>query len=126
MSLGKANATAGTTYYPLKFVNKSKASCTLTGYPGVSAINNSGKEIGNAAKRSGGKYRTVTIKPGKQQSSSVGIIDTGNFTAARCKPVTATGMKIIPPNQSKALVIGKSFKTCSSKQSTSLVVKPIK
>src|ERR1700760_3553398 len=98
VSLGKANATAGTTYFPLKFVNKSKASCTLTGYPGVSAINNSGQQIGNAAKRSGAKYRTVTIKPGKQQSASVGIVDTGNFKAARCKPVTATGMKIIPPN----------------------------
>ena len=65
MSLGKANHTAGTTFYPLKFVNKSKSSCTLRGYPGVSAVGKKGKQIGNAAKRIPSKYRTVTLGPGQ-------------------------------------------------------------
>ena len=126
VSLGRANATAGTVFYPLKFVNKSKASCTLRGYPGVSAVTKSGKQIGKPARRSGGKFRTVTLAPGKQQSSSVGIVDTGNFSAARCKPVTAAGMKVFPPNQGTAVTLKKKFSTCSSKASVSLQVRPVK
>jgi hypothetical protein len=126
VTLGKPNATAGTTFFPLKFVNTSKSSCTLRGYPGVSAVTSTGKQIGNAAQRSGGKVRTLTIKPGKQQSSSVGIVDTGNFSASKCKPVTAAGMKVFPPNASTSVIIKKKFSTCSSKSSTSLVVKPVK
>jgi hypothetical protein len=126
VSLGRANATAGTVFYPLKFVNKSKTSCTLRGYPGVSAVTKGGKQIGNAAKRIQSKFRTVTLAPGKQQSSSVGIIDTGNFSKARCKPVNAAGLKVFPPNQGKAVTLKKKFSTCSSKASTSLTVRPVK
>jgi len=126
ISLGPANGTAGTTFYPLKFVNTSKTSCTLTGYPGVSAVTSSGKQIGNSASRSGGKFRTVTLAPGKQQSSSIGIVDTGNFSPSACAPVTAAGLKIFPPNQSKSVTIKKKFSTCSSTSTTSLSVKPIK
>src|SRR6202020_2832670 len=94
VSLGPANGTAGTTFYPLKFVNTSKTSCTMSGYPGVSAVTSSGKQIGNAAKRIQTKFRTVTLAPGKQQSASIGIVETGNFPAASCKPVTAAGLKV--------------------------------
>jgi hypothetical protein len=126
VSLGKANATAGTAFYPLKFVNMSRTSCTLRGYPGVSAVTSSGQQIGNPAKRSGSKYRTVTLAPGKQQSASIGIVDTGNFPQAACKPGTAAGLRVIPPNQGQAVTIKKKFSTCSSTASTSLTVKPVK
>jgi hypothetical protein len=126
ISLGPANGTAGTTFYPLKFVNTSKTSCTLTGYPGVSAVTGSGKQIGNPASRVSSKFKTVTLAPGKQQSSSIGIVDTGNFSASDCAPVTAAGLKIIPPNQSQSVTIKKKFSTCSSTSTTSLSVRPIK
>jgi hypothetical protein len=128
ISLGPANGTAGTTFYPLKFVNKSKASCTLTGYPGVSAVTSSGKQIGNPAQRVSSKFKTVTLAPGKQQSSSIGIVDTGNFSPSSCAPVTAAGLKIFPPNQSQSVTIKKKFSTCSSTSTstTSLSVRPIK
>ena len=127
VSLGKANHTAGTTFYPLKFVNKSKSSCTLRGYPGVSAVGKKGKQIGNAAKRIPSKYRTVTLAPGKQQSSSVGIVETGNFSKARLQAGEGgSGMKVFPPNAPTAVRLKKKFSTCSSKASTSLVVRPVK
>ena len=99
MSLGPANGTAGTTFYPLQFLNTGKTSCTLSGYPGVSAVTSSGKQIGNPASRNNAKFQTVTLAPGKQQSASVGIVDTGNFYPSTCAPVTAAGLKIFPPNQ---------------------------
>lgn len=126
VSLGPANGTAGTTFYPLKFVNTSKTSCTLRGYPGVSAVTSSGQQIGNPASRINATFRTVTLAPGKQQSASIGIVDTGNFSPASCKPVTAAGLKIIPPNQSQSVTLKKTFSTCSSTATTSLRVRPVK
>jgi hypothetical protein len=126
VKLGRANATAGTVFYPLKFVNKSTVACTLRGYPGVSAVGRRGRQIGKPARRIPSRFRTVTVRPGKQQSSSVGIIDTGVFSKARCKPVTASGMKVFPPNASRAVVLKKKFSTCSSKASISLEVRPVK
>jgi hypothetical protein len=126
VSLGAGNATAGTTFYPVKFVNKSKRTCTLRGYPGVSAVTSTGKQIGNSASRVSSPFATVTLAPGKARSASVGIVDTGNFSAASCKPVTAAGLRIIPPNQGASVIIKKKFSTCSSAAATSLTVRPVK
>ena len=126
VSLGPANGTAGTTYYPLKFVNQSKTTCTLRGYPGVSAVTSSGQQIGNSASRVQSKFVTVALAPGTQQSASIGIVETGNFSASQCQPVTAAGLKVFPPNQGKSLTLKKSFSTCSSTATTSLRVTAIK
>jgi Protein of unknown function (DUF4232) len=126
VSLGPANGTAGTTFYPLQFLNAGTTSCTLKGYPGVSAVTSSGQQIGNPASRNSAKFQTVTLAPGKQRSASVGIVDTGNFSPTTCAPVTAAGMKIFPPNQSKPVTLKKKFSTCSSTTTTSLQVGPVK
>lgn len=126
VTLGPPNATAGTTFYPLKFVNKSKTTCTLRGYPGVSAVTSAGRQIGNSAKRIHASFRTVTLAPGKQQSASVGIIDTGNYRRSACKPVTAAGLKVFPPNARTAVTVKKRFSTCSSKTISTLEVRPVK
>ena len=49
VSLGPANGAAGTVFYPINFVNTGKLGCTLRGYPGVSAVTSSGKQIGSPA-----------------------------------------------------------------------------
>jgi Protein of unknown function (DUF4232) len=125
VSLGPPNGAAGTTFYPLQFVNTGKTSCILRGYPGVSAVTSSGKQIGNAASRVSSKFATVTLAPGKQQNATIGIVDTGNFSPATCAPVTAAGLKIFPPNQSKSVTLKKTFSTCSSTTTTSLTVRPV-
>ena len=125
VSLGQANGAAGTVFYPLKFVNKSKVGCTLRGYPGVSAVTRSGKQIGRPASRISTSYKTVTLLPGKAQSAVVGIVETGNFSPSQCAPVRAAGLKVFPPNQSKAVTIKKTFSTCSSTTVISLTVRPI-
>ncbi len=126
VSLGPANGAAGTTFYPLKFVNTGTTSCTLTGYPGVSAVTGGGKQIGSPASRNNTKFQTVTLAPGKSRSATVGIVDTGNFSATSCAPVTAAGLKIIPPNQSASVTLKKKFSTCSSTSTSSLTVTPVK
>jgi hypothetical protein len=102
------------------------ASCTLRGYPGVLAATKSGTEIGDPATRSRATFATETLAPGKQSNASVGIVDTGNFSASSCKPVTATGLKIFPPNQSRSVTLQNKFSACSSTTTTSLTITPIK
>ena len=125
VSLGPANGAAGTVFYPLNFANTSKLACTLRGYPGVSAVTSSGKQIGSPASQISTSYKTVTVLPGKTQSAPVGIVETGNFDPSQCAPVTAAGLKVFPPGQSKAVTIKKSFSTCSSTGVISLTVRPV-
>jgi Protein of unknown function (DUF4232) len=125
VSLGPANGTAGTTFYPLKFMNTGKLGCTLRGYPGVSAVTGSGKQIGSPASQISSSYRTVTLLAGKSASAQVGIVETGNFSSSQCAPVTAAGLKVFPPGQGKAVTIKKSFSTCSSTTVISLTVRPV-
>jgi Protein of unknown function (DUF4232) len=125
VSLGPANGAAGTVFYPLTFVNTGKLGCTLRGYPGVSAVTGSGKQIGSPASRIPLSYKTVTLLPGKAQSAVIGIVETGNFSQSQCAPVTAAGLKVFPPNQNKAVTIKKTFSTCSSTNVISLTVRPV-
>jgi hypothetical protein len=125
VSLGPANGTAGTVFYPLNFLNTSKLGCTLRGYPGVTAVTGSGNRIGSPASQIPSSFKAVTLLPGKTQSALVGIVETGNFSPSQCAPVTAAGLKVFPPGQSKAVTIKKSFSTCSSTTVISLTVKPV-
>jgi Domain of unknown function (DUF4232) len=125
VSLGAANGTAGTVFYPLRFVNTSKLGCTLRGYPGVTAVTSSGKPIGSPASPIASSFKTVTLLAGQAQSALVGIVETGNFSASQCAPVTAAGLKVTPPGQTKAVTIKKTFLTCSSTTVISLTVRPV-
>ena len=125
VSLGPANGTAGTVFYPLNFMNTSKLGCTLRGYPAVTAVTGSGKQIGSPASPIPSSFKTVTLLPGKVQSALIGIVETGNFSPSQCAPVTAAGLKVLPPSQSKAVTIKKTFSTCSSTTVISLTVMPI-
>ena len=125
VSLGPANGAAGTVFYPLTFVNTSKLGCTLRGYPRVTAVTGNGNQIGSPASQIPSSSKAVTLLPGKAQSALVGIVETGNFSPSQCAPVTAAGLKVVPPDQSKAVTIKKTFSTCSSTTVISLTVTPV-
>ena len=126
--LNKPNGAAGTIYYPIRFTNKGTRACTVRGYPGVSAVTSTGAQIGNPATRinTGTAAKTVTIQPKKSASTMVGFSHTANFPAAKCKPVTARGLRVIPPNQTTSVTLKHKFSACSSKSVVFLTVLPIK
>jgi Protein of unknown function (DUF4232) len=124
--VNKPNGAAGTIFYPIRFTNKGTHACTLRGYPGVSAVTSAGAQIGNPAGRSGNPVKTVTLAPKKSASTMVGFAHTANFPAAKCKPVTARGLRVIPPNQSTSVTIKRKFSACSGKAVTYLTVLPVK
>ena len=111
------NGTAGSIYYTLEFTNLSGHSCTLAGYPGVSAVGLSGHRLGSA----GGRERfspahTVTLTAsGAHQSATatLRIVEAGNFPGAACGMTTAAGIRVYPPNQTASKVVPFPFSACS-------------
>src|SRR5580704_4070956 len=49
LAVGQGNGAAGTIYYPLEFTNLSHHTCYLYGYPGVSARDRNGHQLGSPA-----------------------------------------------------------------------------
>lgn len=89
---------AGTNIYHLEFTNLSGHACTLEGFPFVFAVNLSGHQIGNdAVLNHVFPVNSVTVGNGKTVHAVLGIVDTGNYRASACKPVTAAGLEVFAP-----------------------------
>jgi hypothetical protein len=108
------NGAAGTTYYPVEFTNLGSASCVLFGYPGVSAVTKSGRQLGPAAGRFPAKRHNVTLKPGQTAHAALGIVTDG--VIAHCQNATGAGLKVYPPNQRGfQFVFNFTFPVCKNK-----------
>ncbi len=116
------NGTAGAVFYPVEFTNVGRTACTLTGFPGVSAISKTLHQIGAAASREKAAVRTVTIRPGQTAHASLGVVDPGFLTG--CHRAAADGLKVYPPNEKgKQYVLSFSFEAC--KNESVLTVFPV-
>jgi hypothetical protein len=112
LGVGEGGAAAGSTYHPLELTNVSHHACTLSGFPGVSAVR--GRQLGSAAGRDRGRpARAVTLAPGHTAHAIVRIVDVANYPASRCRPVQAFGLTVYPPNQRASQEIPFSFRACS-------------
>ena len=107
------NATAGTTFYKLHFTNLSGRSCTLNGYPFLSAVNLAGRPVGRRAVFRKPGPHVVTLAKGKTATAVLGIVDTGNFSRSACRPVSAAGLRVYPPNQTRFKMVPFPFSACS-------------
>jgi hypothetical protein len=97
------------------FTNTSGSTCTLSGFPQVSAYEMSHHgyaQVGNPAMReTGGKASRVLLRPGGTAHSDVDIslITTGGA----CKPVTAAGLRVVPPGASRPQYVRTRVSACS-------------
>jgi hypothetical protein len=88
VNLSAGSVAAGTTSWPLDFTNTGSRACTLYGYPGVSATNANGGQLG--------------------------WLQVLNFTPSGCKPGTASLLKVYPPGQRSAAETFFSMQVCRS------------
>jgi hypothetical protein len=110
----QGNGAAGTIYYTLEFTNLSGSTCTLFGYPGVSAVTLSGAQLGNAAFRDHSfTPHVVTLANGATATAIVGITQVSLFPPAQCQPVTAAGLRVYPPGQTASKIVPFPFGACS-------------
>jgi hypothetical protein len=115
VNISQGSAAAGTVAYPLDFTNTGSRACTLYGYPGVSATNANGGQLGRAAARDPiYKARTVTIPAGGAAHAYLFWVEVLNFSPSACKLGTASLLKVYPPNRKSAADTFFSLQVCKS------------
>jgi hypothetical protein len=108
------NPAAGSFYYTLELTNLSGRRCVLRGFPGVSAVDLAGRRVGSAATRNPRTpVRTLVLPPGRTASAVLQVNDTGVFPAGACRPVTAAGLRVYPPDATASKVVPFAFRACS-------------
>jgi hypothetical protein len=110
----RGNAGAGSVYYTLRLTNLSTVPCSLGGYPGVSAVDLAGKQLGSASGRNARfPVRTILIAPQGSVRFLLQLNDPGFFPRAGCRPTTAAGLRVYLPNATNASVVPVPFGACS-------------
>jgi hypothetical protein len=121
--LEEGGATAGSVFYRIELTNLSGHTCTVSGFPKVSAVNLSGQTIGGAASHaSGQKTKTIKLAPNHAARASLQIVQALNFPEAKCKVTWAAGLRIGVPGGSGSKIAPLAFETCAVASTKTLVV----
>jgi hypothetical protein len=102
---------AGHVFFQLQFSNIGHSACTFFGYPGVSALDSHGHQVGKAATHSGAKL-TVTLAPGATAHVVLEVTNAGLLCA---HPVKTTSLRVFPPGQFHAQLVGFPSHGCIGK-----------
>jgi len=115
IAVSQGNGAAGTIYYPLEFTNLGRHTCSLFGYPGVSALDGHGRQLGSPAGwASLAGAHTVNLAPGATAHTMLAYHDAAVTTEPGCYPVyTAELLRVYPPDQYNATYAAFSFEACS-------------
>jgi hypothetical protein len=109
------DAAAGHVNYQLEISNISHHTCSLVGFPGVSAVGRHG-QLGSAAQRDHSHaVRTVTLASGATAHVELLLTNVAVFSSGSCRQTTAEGLKVFPPNDFKSLFIPFSFRACGKR-----------
>jgi len=106
--------TAGSVFYRIEFTNLSSGTCTLFGFPTVSAVSLKGKRIGAPAMHSPAKkVKAVKWAQGQTATAQRQIVDALNFSPNECKPTWAAGLRIGIPGGYGTKFAPLAFQTCA-------------
>ena len=104
---------AGSAFYELRFTNLGSA-CSLRGFPGVSAVDLNGGRLGKPASRDRSVgSRPVTLARGASAKAVLRITNVHNFPRSACRPVTAAGLRVYPPNETRSKLVPFPFDACT-------------
>jgi hypothetical protein len=119
IALAQSNGAAGTIYYPLNFTNVSGRTCSLHGFPGVSAIARSGHQLGSPAGwATRVAARTVVLAPGATAHTILQYRD--------AEVSTAVVLRVYPPGQYDATIAAFDLQVCSHAGPVYMSVEPIR
>ncbi len=112
LGVGPGGGAAGSTSMPIEFTNTGHTTCTLYGYPGVSARSSS--QLGYAAGRDPqAPSRTVILAPGASAHTVLQLTDVSNYPPATCGPATASVLRVYPPGSLTSEDVAYRFPACS-------------
>jgi hypothetical protein len=127
VAIDQGNGAAGSIYYPLQFTNLSRHACAMRGFPGVSAIDRNGHQLGSPASWDHViPVRTVVLAPGATAHTVLRYSDATVTTAPGCHPVFSTfELRVYPPGQYTATHAAFGLEACSHAGPIYLSVEPI-
>lgn len=126
-----AGNSAAHRYLEIIFINRGSR-CSLTGFPGVSAISEADAthpvQLGPSAGRApnpllGRRARRVVLEHDGTASSLLTIVSTGPFAASTCRPVKADALRVYVPDERNAVVLDLPTEVC--RRFGVLVVAPV-
>jgi Protein of unknown function (DUF4232) len=127
VAVSQSDGAAGSVFFPLQFTNLSRHACAMRGFPGVSAIDRNGHQLGSPAGRSHVvPARTVVLAPGATAHTILRYSDVTVSTAPGCHPVFSTfELRVYPPGQRGATYAAFDLEACSHAGPVYLDVEPI-
>lgn len=119
---------AGSLNLDIVFANTSKSTCKMRGFPGVSMVTGGdGTQLGEPAQRElGQEVETITLKPDQTAYSSVRITRTGPMDPSTCKPRKGDGLRIYPPEDTKAAFVRLDNVRGCEGSATYMTVQPVR
>ncbi len=123
LALTDDNAGAGTVFYRLQVTNTGSAPCTLTGYPGVSMVDDAGTQIGAPADREPGTSSTVTLAPGQSSYAPLAVSQAGNYGSG-CTVTPASALRVYLPDRKDSATTPAQLQGCSETSIVLMKVKP--
>lgn len=102
---------AGHSFWQLEISNTGTTTCKFFGYPGVSALDMHGHQVGLPAMHSGAK-QLVTLAPGATSHVVLVILNAGFICS---HPVRAVLLQVFAPGQGSAHLVPLSFGVCLGK-----------
>lgn len=106
-----SDGAAGSSFFQIEISNIGHSTCSFFGYPGVSALDIHGHQVGLPATHSGGRL-LVTLAPGGTTHFVLRVVDAGIVCA---HPVNATVLRVFPPGQTHAQILGFPSQGCPGK-----------
>jgi Protein of unknown function (DUF4232) len=107
------------TYYTLEFTNVSDRTCSLYGYPEVSAYRDSavtGRQIGGAAIRNTSVHpQPVMLAPGATAHAVLRVTVTASPEPASCAQVTAAELRVILPRHGQPAFVPAHIPVCANR-----------
>jgi Domain of unknown function (DUF4232) len=97
----------------LRFTNVSSTSCTLHGFPTVTAVGDNGLTLTQPAATDGHVTSPVTLPPRGTAVAPMLITQTAAYDPGQCTPVPAKGLRIYPPGQNIALFLAEDLTVCA-------------
>ncbi|WP_075725593.1 DUF4232 domain-containing protein [Corynebacterium aquilae] len=123
ISVTPTDAGAGHQYYAITATNNGPH-CTLAGFPGISAVDAQGQQIGAAAEREDAHDPgPVRLGPKGQAQATLRLTNAHLMDPATCAPTPAAGLKIYPPNSYDSTTVPFDSVVCA-KGATTLTTGP--
>ncbi len=127
VAVSQSDGAAGSIFYPLQFTNLSRHACAMRGFPGVSAVDRNGRQLGSPAAWDHARpVRTVVLLRGATAHAILRYGDVTVATAPGCHPVSSMfELRIYPPGQRQATYAAFSMEACSHAGPVYLDVTPL-